>query len=122
MSKIWQSFIKEAKREYYKIGAIKCPAFENDLVYFNKDGFNHLIRKGRKYREKNEQERRLELVPVVINTLTQRRTFSRYSITQKVKNRKESTAHFWIFNDSKRRISIVVRKLNSGNKHFFSVY
>ena len=42
----FKEFIKKAKKEYKKIGHVECPAFRGEKVYFNNDGFNHLVRKG----------------------------------------------------------------------------
>jgi len=33
----------KAQRIYKKIGRVPCPIFNNELVAFNRDGFNHLI-------------------------------------------------------------------------------
>jgi len=52
-----------AAKEYYKsIGAIQCPALNNELVYFRRDGFEHLIRKDRKIRPIPDQLRRFKLL------------------------------------------------------------
>src|ERR1035437_914850 len=52
-----------AAKEYYKsIDAIECPALNNELVYFRRDGFEHLIRKDRKIRSIPAQLRRFKLL------------------------------------------------------------
>ena len=38
--------IREDTQNFYKqIGAIRCPALNNELVHFTAEGFNHLIYK-----------------------------------------------------------------------------
>ena len=52
-----------ATKKYYKsIGAIQCAALNNELVYFRRDGFEHLIRKDRKIRPIPDQLRRFKLL------------------------------------------------------------
>ena len=51
-----------AKKYYKSIGTIKCPALDNELVYFRRDGFEHLIRKDRKIRPIPDQLRRFKLL------------------------------------------------------------
>jgi len=50
----FRDFISKTKKEYKNIGYIKCPAFRNENIYFNRHGFNHLIRKERKLRDRKE--------------------------------------------------------------------
>ncbi|OGG60521.1 hypothetical protein A3C89_04000 [Candidatus Kaiserbacteria bacterium RIFCSPHIGHO2_02_FULL_50_50] len=123
---------KKAKEIYKSIGAIICPALDGDYVYFTNVGFNHLVRKGRIPRTKNEQMSRFVLLEHVEPILKDPRANIEYRATteKRVVNRHgeeyfmESTAEFWTFH--KRiddcTIKVVVRKLGTeGDKHFFSI-
>ena len=56
---------QQAKQIYSKIGRIKCPALGDEYVLFTSAGFDHLLRKGRIPRTRNEQKRRFTLLPYV---------------------------------------------------------
>lgn len=119
-----EKFIEKAKSEYHKIGSVSCPAFDNDLIYFNKYGFKHLIRKGRKYREQDEQIWRLRLLPYAVVVLRNAKNIYRY----KEDDNGKAKAYFWEFraqvNIVYRKITlcIILRKLGNGKLHFFSVF
>jgi hypothetical protein len=103
-----------------KIGYVKCPAFGNEKIYFTQAGFNHLLRKGRKLREKNDQIRRLTLVfhaPTILAVSTIVSSYERTYL-------RDSSADFWSFVGTRKEISItvVIRQLNGGRKHFFSIF
>ena len=115
----WREYIKKACTEYYKIGSILCPAFGNELVYFNKRGFNHLLYKGKDIRSRKEQSVRLNLVSCAVSILqASDRPFR--SSTDIIGGYK---AYFWAFRGKVGSVwvRIVVRQLGKGRKHFFSV-
>lgn len=121
----------KAKKVYSKIGRIPSPALNNEYVAFTNIGFTHLIRKGRNPRPRSEQARRFVLIPyseqIIKNpraTILYRTSETKYYVNrhgQKVLT--TSTAHFWTFVESIKgtKIKIVVRQLNKGQKHFFSI-
>lgn len=115
----WKDFIKKRHIEYKKIGHIECPAFDNERIYFNKHGFNHLVRKNGKLRSPFEQVRRTSLLYYAVAILQRAHKSVSYSINEV----DGLPGHFWTFyekvNDIK--IKVVVRKLNDGRIHFFSV-
>ncbi len=123
---------QKAKSLYSKIGWLSCPAFGGETVAFTSDGFNHLLRKGRVPRTRNEQKRRFALVPYLARIIKNPKAVILYERreTKTVVNRHgdkivvQSVADFWTFvvtiDDCK--IKVVVRQLSqAGNKHFFSV-
>jgi hypothetical protein len=61
-----EDFVKKAKELYKEIGYIRCPAFNNEKIYFNQKGFKHLIMKNGSYRTRSQQIRRLTLIPYLI--------------------------------------------------------
>lgn len=127
----YQKLKTTAKKLYSKIGRIPSPALSGEYVAFTSVGFTHLVRKGRNPRPRSEQKRRFALLPyaetiiknpqaVIIYRTTETKYWTnRYG--QKVLI--TSTAHFWTFVEEINglTIKIVIRQLNSGQKHFFSI-
>ena len=121
----------KAKKAYSKIGQIHSPALSGEYVAFTSKGFTHLIRKGHNPRPRSEQVRRFLLIPyaeqIIKNpkaTILYRSSETKYYINrhgQKILT--SSIAHFWTFVESinGRRTKVVVRQLNQGQKHFFSI-
>ena len=123
---------KKAKRIYAKIGRVPCPAFGGEFVAFNSAGFNHLVRKGRIPRTRNEQKRRFALIPYVegiirnlkANIFYERRETKNATDRHGDKIIIKSVANFWTFVDtiSGYSVKVVIRQLDTdGPKHFFSV-
>lgn len=122
----------KAKKLYSKIGRIQCPAFGGEHVSFTSEGFNHLIRKGRLLRTKNEQKRRFVLIPHIEKIIKNPKAIIFYEKreTRVVSNRHgekiiiQSIADFWTFIEvvNNCRIKVVIRQISEkGSKHFFSV-
>jgi hypothetical protein len=106
---------RKAKEFYGKIDRAWCPALD-DYIVFNKTGFQHLMRKGNVPRVNSEQKRRFALLPyacLLLNDSNVRIIF-----------RKEKDATFWSFTEeiNDRAIVLIVRQINDGNKHFFSIF
>jgi len=123
---------EKAKNIYSKIGQISCPALNGEYVSFTSAGFNHLIRKGRIPRTRNEQKRRFVLLPFVDQiiknpkaTIQYQRREEKYHINRHgTKILKTSMADFWTFVEKVNDcvVKVVIRQLNkTSNKHFFSV-
>lgn len=118
----YEKIFSDAKSFYFSIGAIRCPALNGEFVYFNRRGFQHLIRKGKRYRSLTEIIRRLRLLPLAVQTIK----------TTKIHHEEttilgeESIATFWTLKETYAKqnivIYIIIRKLNDGKIHFFSVY
>lgn len=72
--------IKEDARDFYKkLGRIRCPAFNNEYVYFTSEGFNHLVYKNeRRERSKNDQITKFKLLPKVKQVIEVSTTFQEY--------------------------------------------
>ncbi len=115
----WKEFLQKAKEDYYRIGSVPCPAFGGESVYFNRHGWNHLFRKGRKSRETKEQSSRIELVKYSEYIL--RRSSEIIEVRENITNGHK--AYFWAIKRyvDNKCIRIVIRKLNGGKKHFFSI-
>lgn len=121
---------KNAKKIYSKMGRISCPVFDGELISFTSDGFNHLIRKGRIPRTRNEQKRRFALVPYIEEiirnpqAITFRKTEEKYTVNRHGQNiRMTSIANFWTFHAKIKEcnIKLVIRQIHHGPKQFQSI-
>lgn len=122
---------EKAKQIYSKIGSIRCPALADDYVTFSRSGLNHLMRKGRIPRTRSEQKRRFTLLTYIEKIIKNPKAFIIYrkNVVKEKVNRHgekvllESTARFWTFIEKidDCNIKIIIRQLNNGGKHFFSV-
>jgi len=127
----YERSIKKAKKIYSKIGRIKCPALSNEYISFGRRGFNHLIRKGRIPRPRNEQKRRFVLLPYIEKIVKNPKAkilYEQRAIKYKANRHGEtilieSTASFWAFAERVKscKISVVIIQLDNGVKHFLSV-
>ena len=122
---------QQAKQIYLKIGRIKCPALSGEYVFFTSAGFDHILRKGRIPRTRNEQKRRFTLIPYAENIIknpTAKIIYRKLDVKEKVNRHGEkilieSVAHFWTFEEKINDciVKVVVRQLENKSKHFFSV-
>ena len=124
--------IKENAENFYKkIGRINCPAFNSETVYFNSEGFNHLIYKKKSERSKNDQITKFKLLSIAKEIIFISTTFQEYDeglaeITRKrfKKRVKETVAvRYWglVAIVRNRKVKVIIRQIGNGQKHFFSV-
>jgi sugar-specific transcriptional regulator TrmB len=121
---------KWAKRNYQKIGKVVCPALDSEYVVFNNIGFTHLIRK-QEIRSRTEQKKRFALIHYTEQIIQKQKASIVYrsevkKIIVKRYGRKipqTSTTQYWTFTEiiKKWKIKVVVRQVNKGSKHFYSV-
>ena len=122
---------KRAKEFYKTIGRLWCPVL-NDYVVFNNIGFRHLIRKGHTLRLLSDQIKRFVLLNsvkhVIANAdakMTCEEKEIAFSLNQKgEKIHIRSTAKFWKITTRQggETVTVVVRQVAFGKKHFFSIY
>ena len=104
----------------------------DEQVAFTNEGFNHLLRRGRIPRPKNEQKRRFVLIPYIEEIIRNPKANIRYERrnTRIIINRHgekilvQSIADFWVFAEKidDCMVKVVIRQLNpNGSKHFMSV-
>jgi hypothetical protein len=94
---------EKAKTLYITIGHIPSPALGGELVAFTSIGFNHLVRKGRNPRTRNEQKKRFVLVQHIESMVQNPRAVIEYRQTvEKIEANRhgekvliESIAEFW---------------------------
>lgn len=106
------------KNEYQKIGHLYCRAL-SDEVYLNKHGLTHLFVKGRLPRKSEDIIRRIKIFPAAKEIIQKEKEIAEYRITKKGL----STGHFWTLKSkiNGKLIKVVIRQLNNGRKHFFSI-
>ena len=126
--------IKEDAKQYFdQTGKIPCPAFENEMVHFTSEGFNHLIYKGsRRERDKSEQIFRFKLLPLAVKLIKLSAVFQEMeeSIQEfRIKKHKKivhesKPVKYWgmIGILDNRKIKVIIRQIGeNGQKHFWSV-
>lgn len=126
----YKKCLEKAKNIYSQIGRISSPALNNN-INFTSIGFNHLIRKGRIPRTRNEQKRRFVLIPLIEKILKNPKAIIEYrkSDIKYLSNRHgnkiliTSTAQFWTFVEKidDCQIKVVIRQINESELHFFSI-
>lgn len=117
--KAYNKLLLETKRYYFGLNKVSCPALNNEYVHFNKHGFNHFLHKGRTPRKKKDQIRRFRLlstVPMIISSCERIHAY-------KEDKRMGSVAYFCEIRGKYKNkiVKIIIRKLNNGRLHFFSV-
>ena len=114
-----RKYLEKQKVLYNKIGAIPCPALDGELVHFNSHGFKHLIRKNGFMRPESEIRRRFSIIGLGVKIV-----FGTYSISE-YRETKVATkiTRFWLLKEKfgKTTIKVVLRKIEEGNIHFFSI-
>jgi hypothetical protein len=112
--------INERKEFYYSIGHIRCKSLYGAQVYFNRYGFNHLLRKNGSIRPINEVIERLSLLEKAVHMIRDLSNINEYKVTGTGK----SKAYFWAIIEKFEglEIKVVIRKVGNGRIHFFSVY
>jgi len=117
--KEYLEILEKARKYYFSIGTVPCPAFSGELVYFNKYGFNHIIRKGRTLRPLDEQIIRIRLIPLAVETVRKESRTWNYRTNVE----KGTRAFFWVLkhSDDRQRAKVVIRRKGKDRLHFFSV-
>lgn len=122
----------DSKNFYEQIGKVHCPAFEQP-VFFNAEGFNHLIYKNdRRERDKSVQIMKFKLLPLAKKLIGLTTTYQEYeeSLQEfRVKKFKKAiqeskVVRYWgiIAILEHRKFKMVVRKVgDNGQYHFWSV-
>jgi len=107
--------LKQYKQEYYSIGHIICPVLNNEKVYFNNYGFNHLIRKRGVKRYIWDTKRRMVLLKYVKRVINSKNTEVEY---------RKDKQKFWALIKiiQGRKIKVILRKIGKGKLHFFSIF
>ena len=121
----YKELVKEKRVWYKKIGRVWCPVL-NQFVIFNSKGFYHLRYDSfGKERDKQEQKYKLSLLPLVIPVIKQATSVHDYKkdIYSRPLNK---GIEIWELKEfvgkQKALVSVVLRRVGSGNITFFSVW
>jgi hypothetical protein len=122
-----------AKRSYAAIGSLFCP-YLNANVHFRDDGFEHLtFKRKNKPRPPVEQYTRLRMLSLAEEVIRKSHTLQEHSqqvtvVRQQSSNRWEKrskTVNYYVFVAIIRprvRMKVVVREIEGGVKHFYSLF
>ncbi len=116
----WKGYIKNKRDSYKKMKPISCPAFDNEKIYFNRYGFDHIVYKDGIPRPQGEVVKRFKLLEYVPNILGKVQTLS----SGEKRTRGNSTAYFWAIQHKVGNlisVRFIIRRLNNGHLHFFSI-
>ena len=122
---------KNAKEFYGKLERVWCPAL-GDYVFFNKSGFEHLVRKRGLPRPKSEQKRRFALLPHIESilkdpTVTVSHEEDNILHTTKIQGERALVPAVVTFRRivamrDDKLVKIVIRQINGREKHFFGAF
>lgn len=130
-----KKFLAETDLLYKSVGEVVCPFF-GKAVTFNSDGFHHLQFSADRERGKPEQMLKFTLFKkYAVEILKNSGTVQEYRKTmepggKRRYSRKEAdmiNAEYWGFvsivgaEGSKERVKVIVRRVGTGNPHFWSV-
>lgn len=115
----YEHLFKETQEYYLSIGKLSCPIFPAEFIYFEKAGFRHLQYKGRILRSYLDQMRRFRLFKQCKDIITNAKEVFEY---REVKNH-ATVVKFWSIrvNKGSKVVIVVIRQINTGNKHFYSI-
>ena len=128
----YEKLKEDTQKFYIEIKAIHSPAL-NEHIYFNSEGFNHIIfKKSRSEREKSSQMLRFKLIPLAKKLIEKSTTYQEFEETLKefeIKSfkkriKKTKAVKYWgvIAIIENRKIKVILRKIGeNGNIQFWSV-
>ena len=122
---------KKAEQGYRSVGDVLCP-YLSVPVRFNREGLEHVLFKGRgRARPRTQQETRLQLLHYAPKVIRQSHTvqgvYPTVSFVDVRRNnrrdrvRKEVTYYEFIAVVDKIRIRVIVRQIQGGEPHFWSI-
>ena len=114
----YEEALQQIKEIYFSIGALRCPVLNGELIYFNQQGFRHLLRKGKYPRPIPDQFRRFRLFRKYVVKIIS----SEQSLTKKIQ--REVIGRFYtvmrmVGNNIK--ISIIIIRNRNGSLCFLSI-
>jgi hypothetical protein len=117
--KYYKNKLKLTKKLYFSIARIPCPTLNNEMIYFEWDGFRHLIRKGRKQREIKDQLRRFRLFEHAVMIIKNGKEVSE----KRIETSKIPIAEFFTIGllIQRKMIKVVLRRVGDDKLHFFSI-
>jgi hypothetical protein len=111
----YRKLYEKAKKFYYSLGSIPCPALNGEEIIFDWRGFRHFMRKGRHKRPVADQIRRFKLLFGI------KRTISDAKIISRKDGEKENNLQPMLYKDGNTEIRVIILKGKSGKKYFISI-
>ncbi len=105
---------------YLKYEPVKCPHLNNEEIRFNRHGFNHLERKGKKLRSRKEVLERLKLLPLVTEIISSKNSVCDFRCEQS----NSDDIKYWGLTYTLKEnlmVRVVIRQIDKGPKHFYSI-
>ncbi|HVY67510.1 MAG TPA: hypothetical protein VHA30_01270 [Patescibacteria group bacterium] len=123
----------EAENFYKSIGPTKCPYFKGECIYFNSQGFEHLIfKEWNKTRSQREQYVRFRLLPLAVGVIKKSGTLQEYDerklfVRRKSKDgwgRTMKKVKYYVFVAiiGELRLKVIIKEIEGSQKNFHSVY
>lgn len=123
MAKDLKNCIDDTRQKYQSIGRVFCPIL-NSYVFFNADGFNHLIyRPNRKKRNVKEQRYKLDLFGLVIPAMKQSKQLEQWRFVGD-RGDDHDVQYYALVHAVGRKpveIRVIVRRTGDGQFNFHSV-
>jgi hypothetical protein len=116
--KRYLALMTATRKAYRAVGRVFCPAL-NDQVYFDDAGWRHLLYKDRGRRPIADQIRRFKLLNRAVKVISEADVESESRTTKS----NGQVRCFWPLEmgDEDLLITVIVRQINHGRKHFYSV-
>ncbi|MCR4277399.1 MAG: hypothetical protein NUV80_03025 [Candidatus Berkelbacteria bacterium] len=120
----YQDLLNERRAWYKDVGSVYCPCLKTDIV-FNSKGFHHLRYDGfGKARSVKECTYRLGLLPLVIPVIKNAKSVYKYTPPDYVKSA-DKFVEYWALRETvgkqSARVTVILRKVGTGNITFHSV-
>ncbi|MES2314339.1 MAG: hypothetical protein V4524_00155 [Patescibacteria group bacterium] len=114
-----KEFIENARKEYFKIGSVVCPAFNGEKVYFTERGLNHLLFKNGKQRTVPDQYRRIKLLKIAIQIVRTVKTIN----SNEMRMTKNSYIKYYVLteNINKKVVKVIIIREKMHLLFFLSV-
>lgn len=116
----YKKLLEETKNYYKSLKRIRCKHIEGEFIIFGNSGFTYLLIKGRKARSIDEQFRKLFLVRYIRQVVDSDKVKREVRI---IESREYGQIEYLALSTEVdgRFVKIVLRKLGSGNYHFWSI-
>ena len=122
---------EDARKAYSTFGSVKCQALEGQSVYFTSEGFNHLVYKNKRERNKKDQFMRFKVLDLAKKILDITTTYQEYEETlqnvlvkvMKHKEYRSTSVKYWGFIAiiENKKLRVVVKQVRGNKLQFWSV-
>jgi hypothetical protein len=124
MTKTYEELLTEGKAHYKAIKQCYCPILKSNII-FNSKGFNHFKYKGNHARAIKEQMYKIGLIPLIKPVIIKATKIHKYSPPVYSKSEKKYV-EYWVLQEIVGRqntmVTVVLRKIGTGNITFYSVW